>query len=128
MSTVPPAAVFVLLNDALQRDSIALTLRRNQMQPIFCETFDQARECFQASKPNAILIDLHLPGLNSLDLLRDLRRDGLLQHCAVVVLSSMGFPEVIRQAITAGADDFIVKPFDPDALIARLYRLIERKV
>ena len=127
MPLPPSANVLVLIHDALQRDLLTLALKRHQLTPVAVDPQNGLATDFERTAPQAMIIDLHLPGTNSLELIRQLRQGGKLTRCGVMVISSMGFPEIIRQAIAAGADDFIVKPVDPDALIARLLRLMERK-
>lgn len=65
--------------------------------------------------PDAVLLDVMMPGKDGLAALREMRRGG--DGCAVVVVSAKDGVE--RDARDAGADDFVAKPFDPDDLSAR---------
>ena len=65
--------------------------------------------------PDAVVIDVMMPGRDGLTAVRQLRSDG--EECAVVVVSAR--PGAEQDAIDAGADDFVSKPFDPEDLSAR---------
>ena len=65
--------------------------------------------------PDAVVIDVMMPGKDGLTAVRELRRDG--EDCAVVVVSAKS--GIADEALEAGADDFVAKPFDPSDLSAR---------
>jgi DNA-binding response OmpR family regulator len=62
--------------------------------------------------------------MNGLDVLRKLKDQGDLEQTGVIVISALGYPEVVRQAAEAGADDFLVKPFDPVLLAERVKSIL----
>ena len=73
---------------------------------------------------NLILLDLQMPGMHGLDILRRMREDQLLQHIPVIVMTSDQSAEV--ECLRLGATDFIPKPFSqPDVILARVQRVIE---
>jgi len=121
------ACVLVVEFDTVQRALIELSLKRNHFLPVICQELEDVQNLIREHQPEVLLLDLYLPGANSLDLLRELRREGLLLKRSTIILSAMGFPEIVQKAMLAGADDFIVKPFDPAALISRIQKNIERK-
>lgn len=65
--------------------------------------------------PDAVVIDVMMPGTDGLTAVRELRSEG--DDCAVLVVSARYGVE--QDAMDAGADDFVAKPFDPDDLSAR---------
>lgn len=73
--------------------------------------------------PDAVILDLMLPGLSGLDVLAGLRRDERLRHTRVLVVTA--WSESHEDIVAAGADDFLPKPFDPDVLKAKLENLLE---
>ncbi|ESZ37313.1 MULTISPECIES: response regulator transcription factor [unclassified Mesorhizobium] len=77
-----------------------------------------AIELVDAQKPDLILLDLGLPGMGGLDLLRKWRGDGL--DVPVVILSSRTDEAGIVAALELGADDYITKPFGMNELVARI--------
>jgi two-component system, OmpR family, response regulator len=72
----------------------------------------------------AIMLDLNLPSLDGLSILRRWRADGI--NTPVVVLSARSSWSVRVEALHAGADDFLVKPFVMDEVIARLHAILRR--
>jgi len=67
-----------------------------------------------------LVIDTCLPYRNGIDLLRELHEENLLHDVYVVILSSLGFSCIVKQAVEAGADDFLVKPLNMDSLLSKL--------
>jgi len=67
--------------------------------------------------PDLILMDVHLRQVNGLDLLRELRKDPLLKTVRVLISSGM---ELSSESSSEGADGFILKPYMPDDLVARI--------
>ncbi|MER8741648.1 response regulator transcription factor [Mesorhizobium sp. M1004] len=84
-----------------------------------------AIELVDAQKPDLILLDLGLPGMGGLDLLRKWRGDGL--DMPVVILSSRTDEAGIVAALELGADDYITKPFGMNELVARIRVALRHK-
>lgn len=75
-------------------------------------------------QPDVILLDLFIPGMNGLDVLRELRQN---KHRVPVILISGRSDETDRVvALEMGADDFVVKPFSPRELVARIRSVLRR--
>jgi len=75
-------------------------------------------------RPDAVILDLMLPGLSGLEVLAELRADEQLRDTPVLVITA--WSETHDDVIAAGADDFLPKPFDPDQLQAKLAKLVSR--
>lgn len=78
--------------------------------------------------PNLIVCDYMMPVMNGKDFCRTLKKDILLQHIPVIMLTGKGEVKDMVGGIEAGADDYIVKPFEPDALLARIRMILRRTV
>jgi diguanylate cyclase (GGDEF)-like protein len=78
--------------------------------------------------PNLIVCDYMMPVMNGKDFCRTLKKDILLQHIPVIMLTGKGEVKDMVGGIEAGADDYIVKPFEPDALSARIRMILRRTV
>ncbi len=85
---------------------------------------DAAWTCVRHKRPDVLLLDQDMPGESGLTLLRRLRQSSQLYDLPVIMFTAMTGPADEAQAIYAGAQDFISKPFDPVDLIARVNRLI----
>ena len=79
-------------------------------------------EAIRRSRPSLALIDLDLPGMGGLSLLRELRRDPQLAQVTCVAVSAHATGDRIEQARAAGFDDYLVKPFG----LARLFEVVDR--
>ena len=85
----------------------------------------EAVEQYQAVQPDLVTMDIVMPKRSGIDAVRDiLELDPLAQ---VVMCSALGQEALVTEALQAGARDFIVKPFQPDAVVATLRRLIEKE-
>ncbi len=77
----------------------------------------------RARRPEAIVLDLGLPGVDGLDVVRDLRRDWAVP---IVVLTARGDETDRVAGLELGADDYVVKPFSPKELVARVRAVLRR--
>jgi two-component system alkaline phosphatase synthesis response regulator PhoP len=87
----------------------------------------QARASIAAEKPDLVLLDLMLPDGDGLDICRWLRRSPDLQTTPVVMLTAKGEEADIVAGLELGADDYIVKPFSPRVLLARIRAVLRRR-
>ena len=110
-----PRIVYVIDDEEAVRDSVALLLEAREL---CVQSFASAGEFLAAVPslaPGCVLTDMRMPGMDGLDLLRDIRRRNL--PWPVVVMTAHGEVPLAVQALKAGASDFIEKPFPGDALI-----------
>jgi two-component system, OmpR family, alkaline phosphatase synthesis response regulator PhoP len=77
----------------------------------------------RARRPSAIVLDLGLPGVDGLDVVRELRRDSTVP---IVVLTARGDETDRVAGLELGADDYVVKPFSPKELVARVRAVLRR--
>ena len=80
--------------------------------------------CVQRKRPDILLLDQSMPGESGRTLVRRLRRSPMLYDLPVIMFTAMNGEQDECQAIYAGAQDFLSKPFDPVDLVARVTRLI----
>lgn len=88
---------------------------------------ETAWECVQRKRPDVLLLDQSMPGESGLTLLRRLRNSSLLYDLPVIMFTGMSGEEDEAQAIYAGAQDFLTKPFDPANLVARVNRILHHR-
>jgi two-component system, OmpR family, alkaline phosphatase synthesis response regulator PhoP len=67
-----------------------------------------------------VLLDLFMPRLNGLEVLREIRRVPELERLPVIILTAKGEDPERKQAMALGASDFLTKPFSPNKLLARI--------
>ncbi|MCL4559588.1 MAG: response regulator [Chloroflexi bacterium] len=124
--TEKKTTVLLCESDPVQRDLIGLALRRLGLQVIIAQSQSEAGGLIARYSPALVLLDLFLPGGGGLDLIRDIKQKGA-QSPGVIVVSALGFTEVVEQAVAAGARDFLVKPVNPDFLVERVQAALEMK-
>jgi putative two-component system response regulator len=78
----------------------------------------------RTEKPDVVLLDIRMPGVNGLDILRVMGLDPQLQHVPVLILTASTDPRIRRKALDLGASDFLSKPVDPNELIPRVRNAI----
>lgn len=81
-------------------------------------------ERVKAERPDLICLDLQLPGIDGLTLLRHLKADPATEKIPVLAVSAYARPEVQAQALTAGCVGFVVKPFDTRVFLSAVARLL----
>jgi two-component system alkaline phosphatase synthesis response regulator PhoP len=86
---------------------------------------EQALEMIRLHYPRLVFLDVMMPILNGYDVCEQVRADQTLQGIEIIMLTAKG-QEIDRQrGLLAGANDYITKPFDPDAVLARAKTLFE---
>jgi two-component system, cell cycle response regulator len=71
-------------------------------------------------KPDIVLLDVGLPGMNGFDVCKEIKADPSTSNAVVVMLTAMAQPADRQKAVDAGADDYLPKPFSPAVLLHKL--------
>src|ERR1043165_9402106 len=97
-----------------------------QYTVIAAEDSEKALAAIQARDPVAVILDVQMPGGGGLSVLSKLKADPKTRGLPVMMLTGERNAETVLQAMEAGADDYMVKPFLPDALLERVSRLVSK--
>ena len=84
---------------------------------------DEGLSLAQSLTPDLILLDLNMPGMNGFEVCRKLKSDELTRDIPVIFLTSSHESDDIVKGFETGADDYLVKPFDPEKLSQLVQRL-----
>jgi two-component system phosphate regulon response regulator PhoB len=106
-------------------DVLAVHLQASGYQPIVAYDGLEALYALDRVTPRAVLLDLHLPQVSGFRLIQLLKQRLDMPHVPVIVLTALSFQEA-EDAVRAGADDFVTKPFLPAEVVTRVDRLIDR--
>jgi two-component system response regulator MtrA len=117
------ARVLVVDDDTDLAEMLGIVLRSEGMEPVFCHNGTDAMPAFRREAPDLVLLDLMLPGLDGLTVCRALRGESAVP---IVMLTARGDTLDIVEGLQAGADDYIVKPFKPKELVARIHARLRR--
>lgn len=104
--------------------SLSYQLRQDGFAPETCHDGEEGLLWARQQAYDLILLDRMLPGMDGLTLLRQLRREGI--HTPVIFLTALGQLSDKTGGLDAGADDYIVKPFAYDELLARIRCVLRR--
>ena len=96
---------------------LTIVLRNEGFEPRVCSTGDRAVAVFRDFRPDVVLLDLMLPGKDGLDVCREIRAES---GTPIVMLTAKSDTVDVVLGLESGADDYIVKPFKPKELIARV--------
>ncbi len=118
------AQVLVIEDSASVRRLIEVCLRVLDVELSAAEDGVKGLETARAIKPEAIVLDVGLPGMDGWEVLRHLRAGDDTKDIRVLVLTAHAQPEVAEQAVQGGADDFMTKPFRPMELRERIEKLL----
>ncbi len=118
-----PARVLVVDDEDKIRQILDAYLRDEGFEVINASTGEEALARFDQSPPDLVVLDIMLPGMDGLDVLRELRR----RSDVYVILLTARAEEIDRVVgLSAGADDYLVKPFSPRELVARVKAVLRR--
>ncbi len=80
----------------------------------------------QTKNPNLVICDFMMPIMTGKEFCKAMKKDILLEHIPIIMLTGKGETKDMVGGIEAGADDYIVKPFEPSALLARIKMILRR--
>ncbi len=121
-----PLRILLVEDDADIQELVRYNLAAGGFLPVCAATGEEALERLQPP-PDLILLDIMLPRLNGLALLDSLKANPATAAIPVVMLTARGAEEDIVAALEAGADDYVVKPFSPRVLLARIEAVLRRR-
>ena len=118
--------ILIVEDEPAIRDMVAFALRKADMEPAHAVDARAAQDMIAERVPDLILLDWMLPGMSGLDLARRLRKEDLTRSVPIIMLTARGEETDRVGGLDAGVDDYVVKPFSPRELIARINALIRR--
>ncbi|MDA0734667.1 MAG: response regulator [Chloroflexi bacterium] len=115
--------VLVVDDAAFMRMRCKKLLSQSGYDVLEAATGAQAVEAYKESKPDAVLLDITMPDMDGLTALKELIK--LNPDVRVAMCSAMGQQSIVMDALKSGARDFVVKPFEPDRVLATIKKLLE---
>ena len=121
-----PLILVVDDDPALQKLIVSL-LNRGNMEPVSAMNGAEARDVLNKDPlPDLILLDLMLPEISGIDLLKEFRTHPELEQIPVVILSAIADPEQIREGLSEGADRYLTKPYLANNLLNTVREVLEQ--
>jgi two-component system response regulator MtrA len=115
--------VLVVDDDTALAEMLGIVLSGEGFDPVFCADGDAALEVFRTSRPDLVLLDLMLPGRDGVEVCRQIRAES---GVPIVMLTARTDTGDIVLGLESGADDYVVKPFKPKELVARVKARLRR--
>ena len=109
--------ILVVDDDASLAEMLAIVLRNEGFEPRICPTGDRAMTVVREFRPDLVLLDLMLPGKDGVDVCREIRGES---GVPIIMLTAKSDTIDVVVGLESGADDYVVKPFKPKELVARL--------
>jgi DNA-binding response OmpR family regulator len=108
------------------RDLITFTLRFAGHEVIPTANGEEAYQTAQKVIPDLILMDVRMPRMTGYEACQHLKADESTQNIPVVFLSAKGQESEVQTGLAAGAEEYILKPFSPDQLTARIKTILAK--
>lgn len=105
---------------------VAYNLKREGYQTVSAVSGEEALKKCRSETPDLIVLDLMLPGIDGLQVMKTLREDSVTKNIPTVMLTAKGDEADIVTGLELGADDYISKPFSPRVLLARVRAVLRR--
>lgn len=126
MATETRPRVLIVEDEPDMNNLLADVLRAYDFRPMQATSGEQALAMLAEQMPDAIFLDLMLPGLSGFELCKRLKDSRATRAIPILILTALDRHRDRRNAYEAGADDYVTKPFAPDALVARLRACLEQ--
>lgn len=110
-------------DDADMRDLVRLTLEKASMNVILARNGHEAMDLWRKHPVDLLILDIRMPGMDGLELCRYIRR---LSDVPMLMLTALDDEATVVEGFEAGADDYIVKPYRPRELLARIQAIFQR--
>jgi two-component system response regulator MtrA len=109
--------ILVVDDDAALAEMVGIVLESDGFEATFCAEGESAFEVFRAEQPDLVLLDLMLPGLDGIAVCQQIRS---VSGTPIIMLTAKSDASDVVAGLEAGADDYMIKPFNPKELVARI--------
>jgi CheY-like chemotaxis protein len=120
------ATILIVEDNEASRDALARRLARRNYSVLTAVDGHQGVTVAQQAKPDLILMDLGMPGMDGWDATAALKMSAETRHIPIIVLSAHAMPNDRHQALAAGGDDFDTKPVRFQQLLEKISALITK--
>jgi two-component system phosphate regulon response regulator PhoB len=120
------ATILIVEDDVAIRDMLCFSLKHSGFECLPVGDAEQGLDLIKTQKPDLILLDWMLPGMDGIEFIRRLRANEFWADIPVIMLTAKGESDDLVKGFSVGADDYINKPFSPPELIARMKAVLRR--
>lgn len=119
-------SILVVDDDPIIARLLEIELEASGYEVRLAKTGEEAIESAQENRPDLMLLDVMMPGMDGFEVARRLRSDPRTLPVSIIMLTATGLSANRLEGLNAGADDYIVKPFDTPELLARVKGVLRR--
>ena len=121
-----PIKILVVDDADHSREILKLTLAEQDYEVLEAKDGEEAMAFIKSHPLNLVLLDYKIPKLNGTQICRRVKKDLLLSHLPIIMVTNKNDTNDRVSAIDAGADDYVTKPFEPKELLARIRMVLRR--
>ncbi len=107
-------------------DVVTYNLKREGYLVLAAQRGDEGLNLIRSERPDLVLLDLMLPGMDGLSICRQMKSDSSLSEIPIIIASAKGEESDVVIGLEMGADDYLAKPFSPRELLARIKAVLRR--
>jgi diguanylate cyclase (GGDEF)-like protein len=105
---------------------LSIVLRGEGYEPVHCADGEAALETFRTTQPDLVLLDVMMPRIDGFEVAQRLRKNPQTANTSIIMLTAKALSADKVTGLQSGADDYIIKPFDPIELLARVKGTLRR--
>lgn len=120
-------ALLIVDDEESNREILSRRFERQGFQVTLAEDGPQALELIRTVTPDLVLLDIRMPGMSGMEVLRAIRQQYSPTHLPVIMVTAEGHSASIVEALQMGANDYITKPVDMPVALARIRTLLSQK-
>lgn len=119
--------ILVIEDEEDIQELLRYNLQREGYRVSLASSGEKGYELIRTEKPDLVVLDLMLPGMDGLEVCRRVKQDVETRHIPLVMASAKGEESDVVVGLELGADDYVTKPFSPKVLMARIKTVLRRK-
>ncbi len=116
----------LIVDDEFFVRDIVRSILEEEYKVIEASDGEEALELIKKEKPDLVILDCKMPKKNGVEVCREIREDSLFLHLPIIMLTGKSETKDKVEGLEAGADDYVVKPFEPQELLARVKMVLKR--
>ncbi len=120
------ATILIIEDDSDIRELLAASLSKEGWKLVFAADGERGLAAIPEAKPDLVVLDIMLPGIDGLEILRTLKSDPRRKGLPIVLTTAKGEESDVVAGLELGAEDYVVKPYSPKVLAARIRAALRR--
>jgi len=124
---MPKATILVVEDDPEIRELLGYSLAKEGWSLELASDGEEGQKFLSASRPDCVVLDIMLPGMDGIELLRKIKSEPSNKRLPVIMTTAKGEDADVVAGLELGADDYVVKPYSPRVLAARIRAALRRR-